>query len=206
MKPISVLIADDHAVVRKGLAALIEEEPDLRVAEEARDGADAVAKAISGRPDVIIMDIMMPVLDGVEATRRILAAWPDAKIVILTSFATSDMLADGIAAGAKGAVLKSDENSSLIETIRRVHAGDVVIAEDVRQLLKADPPVKPLSARQREILESITRGLTNKDIAKMLGIRPTSVQSHVLTIFEKLGAANKNEAVAIALRKHLLKI
>ena len=206
MKPISVLIADDHAVVRKGLAALIDEEPDLRVAGEARDGDEAVAKALSKHPDVIVMDIMMPVLDGVEATRRILAAWPDAKIVILTSFVTSDMLADGIAAGAKGAVLKSDENDSLMETIRRVQAGKTVIAEEVRQLLKTDPPVKPLSARQREILESITRGLTNKDIAIQLGISPTSVQSHVLTIFEKLGAANKNEAVAIALRKHLLKI
>ena len=202
----TILIADDHAIVRMGLASLIGTQDGLEVIGDAEDGEAAVAKALKLKPDVVIMDLMMPKKAGETATVEIHAALPDTKIVILTTFGTSDGIANALNAGASGALMKSAPNSQLVETIRAVARGERAISEDVERLMEEDPPAKALTPRQMEILDGLTRGLTNQDIAKELGIREDRVKGHVNTIFTKLGAANRTEAVAIALRKHLLKI
>jgi len=202
----TILIADDHAIVRMGLASLIGTQDGLEVIGDAEDGEAAVAKALKLKPDVVIMDLMMPKKAGETATAEIHAALPDTKIVILTTFGTSDGIANALNAGASGALMKSAPNSQLVETIRAVARGERAISEDVERLMEEDPPAKALTPRQMEILDGLTRGLTNQDIAKELGIREDRVKGHVNTIFTKLGAANRTEAVAIALRKHLLKI
>ena len=205
MKNLKVLIADDHAIVRHGLCALLGTERGIEVVGEAKDGNEAVALAKSLAPDVVIMDIVMPRKDGVEATAAIHASVPDAKIIVLTSFGTSDKISRAVDAGATGALLKTAEDRELIATIRTVANGGRVISPAVRKLMSSDPPAPELTPRQLEILRSMARGLTNKDIAKMCGIRTDSVNDHVLAILAKLGAANRTEAVAIALRKQLIR-
>ena len=206
MKKIKVLIADDHAIVRMGLAALISAETDIEVVGEAKNGIEAVRESLRLTPDVVIMDIMMPKKDGVTATQEIHEKLPTAKVLILTSVSASDSITRAIAAGAAGAILKNAENQSVIDAIREIVAGKQVIAKEVRRLIRKDPPAPGLSPRQQEILTSLTRGLTNDDIAKQLGISVPSVKTHLVALFAKLGVANRSEAVAIALRKHLLKI
>ena len=206
MKKIRTLIADDHAVVRTGLAALLDAEPDITVVGAAEDGAEAVRNTLRLKPDVIVMDLMMPVKDGIDATREIRAAVPNSKILILTTSEVSNDIVRALDAGASGAVLKSASNDSLISAIRTVAAGESAVSDDVQKMLKTDPPIQNLTDRQLEILTSVTRGFTNQDIARQLGIREDSVKEHLYNIFDKIGAANRSEAVAIALRKHLLKI
>ncbi len=205
MSKIKILIADDHAVVRMGLSALFRAKGDLDVVGQARSGEQAVAEARRLKPDVIVMDLMMPKMDGIDATRLLRQETPRAKILILTSFATSDEIARALAAGASGAVLKSTENAELVEAIRRVAAGEPYVSPEIQSLMKSDPPVDALTCRQAEILHSLTRGLTNKDIARQLGLSVRSVEEHVNHILERIGAANRAEAVAIALRKHLVR-
>ena len=206
MKKIRTLIADDHAVVRTGLAALLDAEPDITVVGAAEDGAEAVRNTLRLKPDVIVMDLMMPVKDGIDATREIRAAVPNSKILILTTSEVSNDIVRALDAGASGAVLKSASNDSLISAIRTVAAGESAVSDDVQKMLKTDPPIQNLTDRQLEILTSVTRGFTNQDIARQLGIREDSVKEHLYNIFDKIGAANRTEAVNIALRKHLLKI
>ena len=206
MKNIRVLIADDHAIVRHGLCALLGTEHGIEVVGEAKDGNEAVARAKHLAPDVVVMDIVMPRKDGVEATAAIHAAVPDSKIVILTSFGTSDKIARAIDAGATGALMKSADDRELVSTIRTVANGGRVISPAVRKLISTDPPAPELTPRQLEILQAMARGLTNKDIAKMFGIRTDGVNEHVLAILAKLGAANRTEAVATAIRKQLIRL
>ena len=207
MKPkIKILIADDHAIVRMGLSALLKTESDLSVVGVAKDGEEAVAEALRLNPDVIVMDLMMPKKNGVEATAEIHERLPGTKIIILTTFAASDGIKHALDAGATGAVMKTAEDAELVSIIRAVAAGDTVISEEIQQLLTEDPPAEDLTPRQLEILESVTRGFTNADIAKQFGIREQSVKEHISTILAKIGAANRSEAVAITMRKHLLKI
>jgi DNA-binding NarL/FixJ family response regulator len=206
MKNIRVLIADDHAIVRHGLCALLGTERGIEVVGEAKDGNEAVARTKQLAPDVVIMDIVMPRKDGVEATVEIRAAVPSAKIVVLTSFGTSDKISRAIEAGATGALMKTAEDRELLSAIRTVANGGRVISPAVRKLISTDPPAPELTPRQLEILQAMARGLTNKDIAKMFGIRTDGVNEHVLAILAKLGAANRTEAVATAIRKQLIKI
>ena len=206
MKNIRVLIADDHAIVRHGLCALLGTERGIEVVGEAKDGNEAVARTKQLAPDVVIMDIVMPRKDGVEATVEIRAAVPSAKIVVLTSFGTSDKISRAIEAGATGALMKTAEDRELLSAIRTVANGGRVISPAVRKLISTDPPAPELTPRQLEILQAMARGLTNTDIAKMFGIRTDGVNEHVLAILAKLGAANRTEAVAIALRKQLIRI
>ena len=205
MKNISVLIADDHAIVRHGLCALLGTERGIEVVGEAKDGNEAVARAKHLAPDVVVMDIVMPRKDGVEATEEIRAAVPSAKIVVLTSFGTSDKISRAIEAGATGALMKTAEDRELLSAIRTVASGGRVISPAVRKLISTDPPAPELTPRQLEILQAMARGLTNKDIAKMFGIRTDGVNEHVLAILAKLGAANRTEAVATAIRKQLIR-
>ena len=202
---IKVLIADDHTIVRAGLTALLGTEKDIEVVGEAKNGAEAVSNAVELHPDIVIMDLMMPKMDGVEATKELLRKAPSAKTILLTTYGTSDGIAHALKAGARGAVLKNADNSELAKAIRIVAQGGDYISPDIRQQLEADPPVPDLTPRQSEILESIVRGLTDRDIAQQLGLSPESVSEHVRAILQKIGAANRTEAVAIAMRKYLLK-
>lgn len=206
MDKIKVLIADDHAIVRMGLVALLESDEDITVIGEADDGGVAVRKALKLKPDIVIMDILMPDTDGIVATRQIKDRLPGAKVLILTTSTVSDDLSRAIRAGADGIVTKATANAKLLSAIRAVAGGKRVIPPEVTELIAEDPPIRQLTARQEEILGSVTRGLSNADIAKQLGIREDSVREHLNTIYNKLGAANRSEAIAIALRKHLLKI
>ena len=202
---IKVLIADDHTIVRAGLMALLGTEKDIEVVGEAKNGAEAVSNAVELHPDIVIMDLMMPKMDGVEATKELLRKAPSAKTILLTTYGTSDGIAHALRAGARGAVLKNADNSELAKAIRIVAQGGDYISPDIRQQLAADPPVPDLTPRQSEILESMVRGLTDRDIAQQLGLSPESVSEHVGAIRQKIGAANRTEAVAIAMRKYLLK-
>ena len=206
MKPVSVLLVDDHALIRRGLTELIRYESDLNVAGEASNGQEAVEAARKLNPDVIVMDLMMPEMDGVEATRRIKAERPDSRILILTTFGTSADVARAMAAGASGAIMKDAETDDQLAAIRAVAAGGKAFSPGIEKSLNEQQPTPDLTDRQLLILESVTRGLTNRDIATMLGISADAVKQHLAAIFSKLGAANRSEAIYIALRKHLLKL
>jgi DNA-binding NarL/FixJ family response regulator len=206
MSKIRILIVDDHAIVRTGLAALLGSIPDFEIVGEASNGSIAVSKAIKLNPDVIVMDLVMPKMGGVEATTEILSKLPDTRILILTSFGTSEELSRVFSAGATGAILKNTANSALVSSIRRIAKGNRVVSPEIENMLANEPPIPELSSRQRDILESLTRGLTNNEIAMQFEISPESVKTHLAKLFEKIGAGNRSEAVSIALRKHLLKL
>ncbi len=206
MTPIRVLIVDDHAILRMGLASLLASKCEIEVVGDASDGPSGIRKALKLKPDVVIMDLMMPGMDGIEATKELLAKTPECKILILTTFGTSNGINNALEAGAMGAVMKNCDFSELADAIRAVASGKRYVAADVERILVADPPVAALSPRQMEILQSIVRGLSNPDIAKQLGISVDMVKEHVESLFQKIGAANRTEAVAIAFRKHLLKM
>lgn len=203
---IKVLIADDHTIVRIGLATLLGAEKDIEVVGEAKNGEMAVSEALRLMPDVVIMDLMMPKMDGAAATAELRDKLPSAKVIILTTFGASDGIAHALESGAAGALVKTADDDVLVSTIREVANGGSVISPDIRKMLAEDPPIPKLTPRQIEVLQSMTRGLTNRDIAAQLGIRQDRVNEHVAAILTKIGAANRTEAVAIALRKHLLKI
>lgn len=202
---VRVLIADDHSVVRMGLASLLGTAKNVEIAGEAVNGEDAVRKAQKLRPDIVIMDLVMPKKDGVAATEEILSAAPETKVLILTTFGTSDDIARALKVGAIGAVMKSATNRELLAAVQSVAQGKRFVSAEVEGILANDPPIPELSQRQREILESISRGLTNKEIATALDISLESVKSHVKVILEKLEASSRTEAAAIAQRKNLLK-
>ena len=206
MKKITVLIIDDHAILRMGLASLLNAKKDIETVGDAANGSDGIKKALKLRPDVVIMDLMMPGMDGTETTTRLLAEVPEAKVLILTTFGTSDGIASALQAGAKGAVMKNCDFDELVSAIRAVAEGRRYVSPEIERIITKDPPVAPLSPRQKEILGSIVRGLSNPDIARELGISLDMVKEHTETLFRKIGAANRTEAVAIALRKHLLKL
>lgn len=192
--------------MRHGLQSLFETENDIEIVAEAKDGEEAVSIAKKMKPDIVIMDLVMPRKDGVEATAEILAACSETKIIILTSFSTSDKIARAIENGASGALLKTAEDKELVSAVRKTAAGEKVISPSVKKLLASDPPVPKLTPRQTQILQAMTRGLTNKEIAALFGIRTDGVNEHVLAILAKLGASNRTEAVATALRKRLVNV
>lgn len=204
-RKIRILIADDHALLRRGLADLLRYEKDLTVVGEACDGEEAVASVATLKPDVVIMDLVMPGMNGVEATRRIKAEFQDVKILILTTFGTSADVARALNAGASGVVMKDASTDEQLAAIRTVAAGEMSVSADIRMAMNEEPPPE-FTDRQRQILESVARGLTNRDIAVMLGISPDAVRQHVAAVCGKLGAANRSEAVASALRRNLLKL
>lgn len=205
MKKIKVLIADDHALLRLGLTALLRHETDIAVIGEACDGEEAVRLAVELQPDIIIMDLAMPIMSGLDATRRILANSPAGpKILILTSFGDSAEIGTAVAAGASGALLKDAPNEQLPQIIRRIAKGEQVFSPEIERGLSDLPP--NLTDRQLEILSMTSRGYTSPEIAKLLKISADAVNQHLTIVCDKLGAATRTEAVAIALRKHLLKI
>ena len=206
MSKIKILIIDDHAILRMGLASLLNAKSGIEVIGDAANGKTGIPKVLKLQPDVVIMDLMMPGMDGTEATRQLLAKAPDCKILILTTFGTSDGITRALEAGAQGAIMKNCDFGELVTAIRTVAAGKSYVSPEIKRIISNDPPVATLSPRQSEILRSIVRGLSNPDIAKQLGISLDMVKEHVETLFQKIGASNRAEAVSIALRKHLLKI
>ena len=202
---ISILIADDHLIVRTGLAALLGTERDFLVVGQAKNGVEAVREAVRLRPDIIIMDLVMPKKDGVEATAEISEKAPGSRVILLTTFGTSDGIAHALAAGAKGAILKNADNAELVKAIRKVARGGEFISAEIQQQFAANPPIPELTPRQKEVLASMVRGLSDRDISRQLGIRLDGVNDHVRAILAKIGAANRTEAVSIAMHKHLIR-
>ena len=206
MKKIRTLLADDHSLVRFGLESLLKFHKDFEVVGGAGDGEETVRLARELKPDVIVMDLMMPVLDGVEATQRVHAELPDVRILILTSFGTSADVSRAIKAGASGALIKDIPNDELIASIRAIAGGEKVFSPEIeRTVLDSNANIE-FTNRQMAVLSSLAKGLTNKEIAAILGVSHSAVKQHLNAIFSKLGATTRSEAVAIALRKQLLKI
>ena len=206
MKKISILIADDHALMRFGLKSLIDIQPDMDVCGEADDGEKAVRLARKLKPDVIVMDLMMPVLSGVEATKRILDADPAAKIVVLTSFGGSVDLQQALSAGALGAQLKESRMDNVLKAVRAVSRGESAVDPEIQAAIDTEPPLLSLTPRQREILKAAALGKTTDQIATACGISASAVKQHITAIMRNLGVSSRSEAIAVALSRNLLKI
>lgn len=198
-----ILLADDHLVVRMGLAAIISFEKDMCLVGEASDGEEAVRKAADLRPDVIVMDLMMPKLDGAEAAARIRAADPSAKVLVLTTFGGSGEMKRAIEAGVAGALVKGASKPELLSAIRRIAAGERVIGAEIARALEMLPPVE-LSERQIEVLRLAAKGLSNREIAELLDVGIDCVKDHLKAVFSRLDASTRTEAVAIAVARGLV--
>jgi NarL family two-component system response regulator LiaR len=215
--PIRILLVDDHAIVRKGLRALLTEVADIEVVGEAGDGRQAVNQAAALQPDVILMDIVMPNMDGIEATQQITQQWPEARVLALTSFAADNKLFPAIKAGALGYLLKDSDPEALIQAIRQVYKGEPSLHPHIaRKLLhelgrpssenlpSPHPQApEPLTGREVEVLRSVANGLSNQQIADALSIAEVTVRSHVSHILDKLHLANRVQATLYALREGL---
>lgn len=207
MKKISILIADDHNVVRMGLSALFSYQDDFALVGEAEDGEKAVRQAMKLHPDVVVMDLMMPKLNGVEATRLLKSAAPEAKVLILTSYGSSAEVSEALAAGAVSVMLKDATNDEILSAVRQTARGIRVVSPEIENTLRRSGSPQPaLTEKQAQILHSVTRGLTNAEIARQFGISVDGVKHHLNAIFAKLGASTRTEAAAIALRDRLLKL
>ena len=205
-QPIRILIADDHALLRRGLATLLGFNKDIAVVGDAKNGEEAVNAAIKLKPDVVVMDLSMPVMDGVEATRQIREALPDTHVIILTSYSTSVDVSRAMDAGASGAFVKDAEDERLVDAIRTVAAGGTAFSPEIEAMIRSAPHPPELTERQRKILEDTSKGLSSEQIATRLGISAYAVNQHLDVIRRKLGASNRTEAVAIAFRKQLFKV
>ncbi len=206
-KPIRVLLVDDQRLMREGLRTLLELEQGLEVAGEAENGQAALQLVESLRPDVVLMDIRMPGMDGVEATRRLMLRWPEVKVIILTTFDDDAYIFEGLRAGALGYLLKDVSGSELTEAIRKVAQGGALIEPSVARKVLAEfnrlapqtaPSVTPLpealTAREEEIVHWIAKGLTNKEIALRLNLTEGTVKNYVTTVFQKLGVQDRTQA------------
>jgi len=206
-----VLVADDHAVVREGLRAFLELQEGIEVVGEAADGREAVETAVRLRPDVIVMDLVMPRLDGVAAMRELRESLPDARVIVLTSFLDDDKLLPALRAGAAGYLLKNARPQELARAVHAAHAGEtlldpVVAARLVETLAAAgdDGPLDRLTPREREVLILIGRGFPNKLIARELRLSEKTVKTHVSHVLAKLGVTDRTQAAVLAVRAGLV--
>jgi NarL family two-component system response regulator LiaR len=206
-----VLLVDDHAVVRAGTRLFLEGYEDIEVVGEAKDGVQALALTIDLCPDIVLMDLAMPAIDGVEATRRIKAAAPDVEVIVLTSFVEDDQITAVIQAGAIGYVLKSADPSEIVAAIRAARQGEVhldpaVARRLMRAMSKPKTPdlVEPLTERERQVLALLAQGAANKVIARALGVTEKTAKGHVGNILGKLGLTSRTQAVIYALRHNLV--
>ena len=206
MRKNTIVLIDDHAVMRMGLISLLNTSGHFSVIGDAGDGESGIRASLRLRPDLVIMDLMMPGMDGVESTRRLLAEWPEARVLILTTFSSSDVLSRALEVGARGAILKSADWKEFQHAASLIANGERYLSEEIEQMMVSEPPLPDLSPRQKDILAHVVEGRTNKDIAEMLNISTAVVKEHVSFIFNKLGVSNRTEAVALAIRKHLLKL
>lgn len=203
-KKIRILLADDHLIVRMGLATILSLEPDMEVVGEAEDGADAVRRVDECAPDVIVMDVMMPNVDGAEATRQILSRNPDAKILLLTTFGKSARVRAALDLGARGALLKDASKRSFVEAIRRIAAGGRAVCAEIDREIALAKSLPTLTDRQRTILNAVAKGYNNREIAHFEGITTDGVRAHLKTLFARLGVASRTEAATTALELGLL--
>ena len=202
---IDVLLVDDHALMRAGLRALIEDAGDMRVVGAAADGAEAIDRAHELRPDVVLMDLSMPGVDGAEATRRLAAELPDLQVLVLTSFADGENVVRALDAGAAGYLLKDADPASLVDAVRAVASGQSPLDPRVARtyLSTRRRPVGPeLTEREREVLALVGMGLANKQIARRLGIREGTVKAHLTRVFQQIGVRDRT-AAALWAREHL---
>ncbi len=204
---ISVVLVDDHPIVRAGIRQVVEADGDVEVIAEAGDGAEAVTVVRRTKPDVVLMDLRMPDLDGVSATAQIRADLPDSQVLVLTTYDTDDLIVQAVEAGAVGYLLKDTEPGDLRSAIRRAAAGETVLsppvaARLVRRLRGPDPTV--LTPREMEILAQVAEGHTNAQIAEALHVGRATVKTHLLHIFDKLGVNDRTAAVATAYRRGIL--
>lgn len=204
MSKVRILIADDHAIVRMGVKLLLSAEKEFQIIGEAEDGLGALEMSLKAEPDLIILDLMMPKMNGVDVTRKVKEKLQDAKIVLLTSFATAEGLAQALQYGANGIVLKSSAEVELIPAIRTVLSGKRHLSVGLKGQLKLSLPTIVLTERQECILRSVMEGRSNADIARHQGIAEITVKNHLAAIFNKLGVSSRSEAVAVAMKKHLL--
>jgi len=210
-RPIHVILADDHAVVRKGIREFLEEEKDIAVVAEAADGDQAIALVAEHQPDVAILDIQMPGISGIEATRRIKTAHPQVRVLILTAYDDDPYIFALLQAGASGYILKTAGSSELVQAVRAVYHGesalDPAVAQKVVQQLTGSRPlgaqatVEALTEREIEVLHLVAKGLTNKAVGQALGISDRTVQGHLANIYGKLNASSRTEAVTEALKQ-----
>jgi two-component system, NarL family, response regulator LiaR len=209
---IRVLVADDHAVVREGLRAFLALQDDVEVVGEAADGEEAVAAVASLQPDVALVDLVMPGVDGLEAIKRIRASDAPTRVIVLTSFADEDKMLPAVRAGAVGYLLKDVDPQALVAAIRTVHDGETllhpaVVRELVREVAgdgREPPPENPLTHREREVLALIARGRANNAIACELGVAEKTVKTHVSNILAKLGVSDRTQAALLAVREGLV--
>ena len=204
MNTTKILIADDHALMRLGIRSMLELQPDMSVVGEAENGPDAVAATDRLKPDVVVLDLMMPGLSGANVTREIHQRHPSVRIFIHTSYGSSVEMARALENGAVGALMKSAPTERLLEGIRAVAAGGTFVAREIIDWIENDP-IPAFTQKQLDVLHALSRGLSNKDIAHLLGISAAGVQKHLDALFAKLGAATWAEAVSIAFRRQILK-
>ena len=213
--PIRILLADDHTVVRDGLRALLEKQPDMTVVAEASDGRDSIRLAEEQSPDVVVMDIGMPSLNGIEATRRILAANPRTAVVMLSMHQDESYVLRSLKAGAKGYLLKDSLRGDVIDAIRAVAQGRSFLTRKVRCMLQEDyvrqmesrgldDSYDLLTDREREVLHMVAEGKSNKEVAGLLNISPTTVETHRAHILQKLGIHSVPELILYAVRKGIV--
>lgn len=205
-RPISLLLVDDHFVVRSGLAASLELEDDLRIAGEADSGEEALSSCEAVSPDVVIMDLQLPGIDGIEATRRICENDPDSRVLMFTTYARDDEILAALEAGASGYLQKSAGREELIGAIRAIHDGKTCVAPDIEERLDALRAGPIITTREREILQLVARGRANKEIATTLGIAEDTVKRHVSNVFRKFSVNDRAEATAEAIRRGIVRL
>jgi DNA-binding NarL/FixJ family response regulator len=209
---IKVVIADDHSLVRQGLRRYLDMADDIDVVGEASNGEEAIDLVDQAKPDIVLLDIRMPGVDGLEAARRIREKFPKVGAIMLTAYDDRQFVVEAVRAGARGYVLKARDAEHLIQTVRLVAGGNMVIdpqlvvalAEELSQAKERDRKAETLTAREIEVLQLLAFGHTNRDIAEKLFISPDTVKTHLEHIFEKLGASDRTAAVAEALRRRLI--
>jgi DNA-binding NarL/FixJ family response regulator len=204
---IRVLVVDDHPVVRSGLAGMLDGEDDLSVVGEAGDGEEALARVAALAPDVVLMDLRMPRLDGVGATSRIVAEHPGSRVLVLTTYDTDDDIVRAVAAGATGYLLKDTPRRQLVDAVRAAARGETVLAPPVAARLVSRlraPVAEALTPREVEVLRAVARGLSNAEIGRELFIGEATVKTHLLRAFAKLGVDDRTRAVTVAMERGIL--
>lgn len=209
MKKLSILIADDHPVVRDGLMGMLESQPDFEVVGEAADGAQAIKLVEELRPEIVLMDLRMPQVDGVTAIRAIKSSQAETQILVLTTYDSDADILPAIEAGATGYLLKDSSREELYGAIRATARGDTVLAPSVAARLVGQmraPAEERLSSRELEVLQLVAEGASNKDIASRLHISQATVKSHLIHIFGKLGVSDRTAAVTVALQRGIMRL